>query len=322
MRWMMCAVCLLVAATAQAASAWKPERPIEVVVGTGPGGGQDKTARVLARILQERKLVATPTTVLNRPGGGGTLAWLYLNQRPGDAHAIGVGNPTLLSNHVLGRSPLSHRDLTPLAMLFTESVAITVRADSPIRNGRDLLERLRADSGALSFSVGSSLGSANHIAMGELARLAGGDVKKLKAVVFQGGGEAMTALLGGHVDLIASAVNNVVPHLPQGKIRVLGITSVHRLGGVLAGVPTWREQGADVTTSNWRMVAGARGLDASRIAYWDDALKRAVDTDEWKADLERNGFEPLYMPAAASQAYLQAQYDALRRALGELGMTK
>lgn len=314
--------CLLPIFAMPAAAQWKPERNVEIIVGTGPGGGQDKTARTLQRIMQERKLLPVPVSVVNKPGGGGAVAWTYLNQHAADAHYVEIGNPTLLTNNIIGRSTISYTDFTPLAILFTESVAISVRADSPLKTGRDLMERLRQDSASVSFSVGSSLGSANHIAMGELARLAGADTKRLKAVVFQGGGEAMTALLGGHVDLIASAANNVVPHIAAGKIRVLGITAPHRLAGPLAAVPTWREQGAEVTTNNWRMVAGGKSLSAAQIAYWEDVLRRATETEEWKADLQRNGFENLFMTHEPALAFLKSQNEALRRALADIGMAK
>jgi putative tricarboxylic transport membrane protein len=259
---LLCAVCL--AGNAHAAD-WRPERGIEIIVGTGVGGGQDKSARIVQRVLQERKLVAASPqvtiTVVNKPGGGGAVGWNYLNQHAGDAHYVEIGNPTLLTNHIVGRSPMTYTDVSIIATLFTESVALSVRAESPIKSIRDLAERLRNDVTSVSFSVGSSLGSANHIAMARLARLAGADPRRMKAVVFQGGGEAITALLGGHVDLIASAANNVVPHMASGKIRVLGVTSEKRLEGSFAAVPTLREQG---TTSPSAMAACLQARAASR----------------------------------------------------------
>lgn len=304
------------------AAEWQPEHNVEIIVGTGAGGGQDKTARTLQRILQTQGIVAVPLAVVNKPGGGGALGWSYLNQHAGDAHYIEIGNPTLLTNHIIGRAQISYTDVVPLAILFTESVAFSVRADSPIRDGRDLIERLRRDPASLSFSVGSSLGSANHIAMGEVARLAGADPRRLKAVVFQGGGNAMTALLGGHVDLIASAANNVVPHIAAGKIRVIGITAAQRLPGPLSVVPTWREQGADVTVNNWRMVAGAKGITATEVAYWDAALAKVNESAAWQQDLQRNGFEDVFMTHEAAQRFLKAQYESLRRALTEIGLAR
>ena len=316
----LAAVCAF-AGNTQAAD-WKPERNVEIIVGTGVGGGQDKSARTLQRILQDRRLVAVPLTVVNKPGGGGAVGWNYLNQHAGDAHYVEIGNPTLLTNHIAGRSPLTYTDVSIIAMLFTESVALSVRAESPLKTVRDLAERLRSDVASVSMSVGSSLGSANHIAMARLARLAGADPRKLKVVVFQGGGESMTALLGGHVDVIASAANNVVPHMAGGKIRVLGVTADKRLEGSFAGVPTLREQGHNVTISNGRLLAGPRGMTPAQIAYWESALAKMVETPEWKKDLDQNEFEPLFLASKPAQAYLKTQYEELRQALTDIGMAK
>ena len=305
-----------------AAAQWKPERNIEIIVGTGPGGGQDKTARTVQHLLTDKRFIEAPVTVVNKPGGGGAVGWAYLNQHAGDAHYAVIGTTTLLTSQIIGRSPVGFTDITPLAMLLSESVALSVRQESPLLTGKDLVERLKKDASSVSASIGSSVGGPNHIAFALIAKAAGGDVKKLKTVVFQGGGEAITATLGGHVDLISSAANNVIPHLAAGKMRVLGIAAPQRLGGVFAKVPTWKEQGIDVQITNWRMLAGPKGLTAAQIAYWDGALAKLVKTDEWKKDLDNNVFENTYMNSDETRRYLKAQYDQFHAALSEVGLAK
>ena len=305
-----------------AAAQWKPERNIEIIVGTGPGGGQDKTARTVQHLLTDKRFIEAPVTVVNKPGGGGAVGWAYLNQHAGDAHYAVIGTTTLLTSQITGRSPVSFTDITPLAMLLSESVALSVRQESPLLTGKDLVERLKKDASSVSASIGSSVGGPNHIAFALIAKAAGGDVKKLKTVVFQGGGEAITATLGGHGDLISSAANNVIPHLAAGKMRVLGIAAPQRLGGVFAKVPTWKEQGIDVQITNWRMLAGPKGLTAAQIAYWDGALAKLVKTDEWKKDLDNNVFENTYMNSDETRRYLKAQYDQFHAALSEVGLAK
>src|SRR5579862_384038 len=127
---------LAYAATAQ----WKPEKNVEIIIGTSPGGGQDKTGRVLQHLLQDKRLIDVAATVVNKPGGGGSVAWIYLNQHAGDGHFLAVGTTTLLTNQIIGRSAIGHNDITPVTMLLAESVTFSVREDSPIKNGRDLLE--------------------------------------------------------------------------------------------------------------------------------------------------------------------------------------
>jgi putative tricarboxylic transport membrane protein len=301
---------------------WKPDKPIEIIVGTGVGGGQDKSARTVQKILQEQKLVDVPVSVVNKPGGGGAVGWTYLNQHAGQGNIVYVGNPTLLTNHIAGRSPVNYTHVTPLAILLSESVAISVLPTSPFATGKDLLTRLKAGAGSVSVAVGSSLGSTNHIAMALLAKAAGGDAKKLRTVVFQGGGEAITALLGGHIDVNSSAANNVVPQLEAGKIRVLGVAAPRRLGGVLASVPTWKEQGVNAIVTNWRMVCGPKGMTTAQIAYWDRVLARMVQTPEWKKDLEANVFEDTYLASAATERYMQQEYEQFRAALAIVGLAK
>ena len=301
---------------------WKPQKPVEIIVGTGAGGGQDKTARTLGRLLTEQRLLEPAVNIVNKPGGGGAVGWAYLNQHAGDAHYVEIANTTLLTNQINGRSAIGYADITPLAILYSESVAISVRTESSLITGRDLIERLRKDSASLSVSVGSSAGGPNHIAYALIAKAAGGDVRKLRTVVFQGGGEAVTATLGGHVDLISSAANNVIPFLAAGKMRVLGITTSQRLAGALANVPTWKEQGIDVHITNWRLLAGPKNMTAAQIAFWDAAIARLVKSDEWKKDLDANVFENTYMNSEAAKRYLKTEYDQFHAALTEVGLAK
>ena len=315
-----CVAPLMVAANAQAQ--WKPEKAVEIIVGTGPGGGQDKTARTVQHLLTDKRLVEVPVTVVNKPGGGGSVGWAYLSQRAGDAHYVMVVTTTLLTSQITGRSTLGYADVTPLAMLLSEAVAISVREESPLRSGKDLVERLKKDASSVSVSIGSSVGGPNHIALALIAKAAGGDAKRLKTVVFQGGGEAITATLGGHVDLISSAANNVIPHLAAGKMRVLGIAAPQRLGGVFANVPTWKEQGVDVHITNWRLLAGPKGLSAAQIACWDAALAKLAKTDEWKKDLDNNVFENTYMDSATARRYLKSEFEQFHAALSEVGLAK
>lgn len=305
-----------------AAQAWKPAREVTIVVGTGAGGGQDAAARALQRMLTERKLVEVPIAVVNKPGGGGALGWTFLNQHAGDGHYLQIANPLLVTNHLMGRAVVSPADITPISTLLEAATALSVRADSPLKSGADLAERLKKDSSSLSVSVGSSLGYTNHISIALITKAAGGDVRRIKAVVFQGSGEAMTALLGGHVDMIVTDASNTVPHLAAGRIRVLGVAAPQRLGGPLAAIPTWREQGLDAQVTTWRMLAGPRGMTPPQVAYWEGVVAALVRTEEWKKDLERNVFEDLHLGSEESRKYLRAQSDLFRGILSELGLAK
>jgi len=209
-RWVMMVSLLVLVTmpeTGWAQSAWKPQSPLEISVPSGPGGGTDHTARVLQRILQERQIVDVPVSVANKSGGGGLVALNYLKQLNGNAHYVQIASAILLSNHIVGRSTVNYTDLTPIALLQSEYIVLAVKSDSPIRTMNDLLARLKRDPGAVSISVGTSLGGANHSAAAAIARAAGADPRKLRTVVFKSSSEAAVAALGGHIDLTSSSAS-------------------------------------------------------------------------------------------------------------------
>jgi len=206
------------------ASRWKPSRNVEVVVQSATGGSSDRSARVTQKLLTA--LPGFPSvSVNNKPGAGGLLSLHYLNQHAGDAHFIATLSTTALTNHLLGLSPLSYRHFTPLCILLREYPVFVTRIDSPIGNARDLVERLRKDPSSVSFAYATARGNHNHVMIGLLIQAAGGDPRKAKAIVYNAGGEATTAALGGHVDVGVVAPANVIPLLAAGKIRVLGIAA-------------------------------------------------------------------------------------------------
>lgn len=314
------AVALLIAAAPAVAQEWKPERNVEIIVPSGPGGGTDKTGRTVQSLLQNLKLV-DKSTVVNKPGAGGRLGLLYLNQHAGDGHFVSVSTVPLLTNHITGASNVTYTDVTPLAQLFSEYILFAVRADSPVKNGNDLVQRLKQDPQSLSIGV-TAVGGTSHMAAGLVLSKAGGDARRLKIVVFKAGGEVTTALLGGHVDVVPAPVANLLPHIKSGKLRALAISSSRRLTGELAQVPTWREQGIDAVFDTWRGMVGPRGMNAGQIAYWDRVFSRMTQADDWKKDLAQNYWGDNYLNSSQARAYLDREYKDFKGILGDLGLLK
>lgn len=305
-----------------AAQAWRPDKPIEIVVPTTPGGGIDRSARLLQKILQDGGLVSVPVTVVNKPGGGGVVSLVYLNQHAGDAHFIAINSPNLIANDINGRGSVKYRDVTPLANLFSEYTVVAVRADSPLRTGQDFVDRLRKDPASLAVSTPTTLGSVNHLSFALVAKAAGVDPRKLKAVVLGSGGDAVTALLGGHIDAHTGTPSSVVRMVQADKIRVIGILAPIRIGGPYANTPTWSEQGYKAVMDTWRGVIGAQGLTSSQIAYWDGILAKAVTTEIWKQALEQNTWEENYLNSAQTRKLFETEYANYRAILSDLGMVK
>jgi putative tricarboxylic transport membrane protein len=245
---------------------WKPEKNVEIIVGSGAGGGIDGTARLIQRIWQSTNLVTPSSTVLNRPGGGGAVGWGYMNQHPGDGHYISVSPTNLITNRITGSHDLNHTDVTALAMLFHEYSTLTVRNDSPFRSANDLVARLRSAPESVSIGL-PSVGNVFHLGAARITRLAGGDPRKLKTVIFKSPAESLAALLGGHIDLVPTAPANVISHLKAGTVRVLAVTAPNRTTGDFAAVPTLREQGLNVVVTNWRAIVGPRSMSPGQVAY-------------------------------------------------------
>ena len=326
MRWQDLSLAFVLACTAsqsQAQPAWKPDRNVEIVVPSAPGGSNDKTARTVERIIQEKRLLAgTTLTVVNKPGGGNMMTMNYLIQHPGDAHYVMVGTPTILTNHIIGASPLNYTDFTPIASLFNDYVVFAVKADAPFKSGRELAERLKKDPKSVSIGFATAVGSHNHIAAGLLAKTIGADVRSLKVIAFKGSAEAITALLGGHIDLVTTAAGNVAEHVTAGKLRVVGVAANQRLPGPFASVPTWKEQGINVVFGGWRSIMGPKGMTPAQIAFWEKILSQVVATPEWKTDLERNYWSNDFALSEQYKADLKHDYTSMKAVLSELGLAK
>jgi len=304
------------------AQTWSPQKNVEIVVGSAPGGSNDKTGRTVEKILSEKKLVATTLTVNNRPGGGGNIMLTYVSQKAGDAHYLAVATPSLLTNHIVGQSTLNYTDFTPIASLFNDYIVFAVNPDSGIKNGRDLIERLKKDPKSISIGFATALGSHNHIGAGLLMKAIGGDAKALKAIAFKGSAEAITALLGGHIDLVTTAAGNVDAQVAAGKLRIVGIAANKRFPGALANVPTWKEQGANVVFGGWRAIVGPRGMSAAQSAYWEGALRKVVETAEWKQDLDKNYWSDDFVTGEQFRKDMTTDYAAMKAVLVDLGLAK
>ena len=319
---LLSAVALLVSSTDVLAQAWSPQRNVEIVVGSAPGGSNDKTARQVERILLEKKLVNVSLSVVNRPGGGGSIAFTSVYQRAGDPHYLLVGTTALLSNHIVGLSTLSHRDFTPIASLFNDYVVFAVNPESPIKTGKDLIERLKKDTKSISVGFATSFGNHQHITIGLLVKAVGGNARDLKVVVFKGSAEAITAVLGGHVDLVVAGAVNVAPHVQTGRLRVVGVAGPKRFGGMLAAAPTWREQGVDLVSGGWRAILAPKDLTAAQVAYWEGVLRKATEYPEWKTDVENNFWTDDFVTGPQLRKDLDKDYADMKAVLVDLGLAK
>lgn len=313
---------LATSAAVAAAQAWSPSKNVEIVVPNPPGGSNDKTARSLERILVTNKLLPVTLSIQNKSGGGGSIAYTYVQQHPGDPHYLVVAGPAILTNHIVGSTPLRHSDLTAVASLFDDYTVFAVAANSSLKTGKDLIDRLRKDPKSVTIGFSPLLGSHNHIAAGVLMKTIGGNARDLKVVAFKGSAEAVTTLLGGHIDLVTTAAGNVAPHVAAGRLRVIGITSAQRFPGAFSTVPTWKEQGADFTFGAWRSIFAPKGLTPQQLAYWEGVLRKSTEAPEWKEELEKNIWSDVFTGSAQFTKDLEQDYASMRAVLVDLGLAK
>jgi putative tricarboxylic transport membrane protein len=312
------------AASNQKASGY-PEKALTLVAPSGAGGGWDMTARTIAKVLTETKTIDKAITVENKPGGGGAVFMAeYATKDVKDNYKLFVNSPPILINHLKkeGNSPYGFQDTTPLAQLTKDFGAIAVAADSKYNDLKSLLDDLKADPSKFTVAGGSAPGSMDHLVSILPAFKYGIDPKQVKYVSYDGGGEAITALLGGNADVLGTDASSLDQYVKAGKIKVLAVAAPERLGGSLKDVPTMKEQGIDAEFLIWRGIFGPKEMSADAKKFWDDALKQLVETDQWKAEMTANNWQTDYKNSDDFKAFLTEQETQVKDMLTALGMQK
>lgn len=299
-----------------------PEKNIEVIAPASPGGGWDMTARAVQKVIKDNDLAPQSLVVVNKPGGGGAVGWTYLKTKAGDPYYLAMDSSLILLNQLLGRSELSYKDFTPIATMTTEWCAIVVKADSPFNDGAELMKALSEDPEALSVGVAPSLGNDDHLSFVLAAKKYGVEIKKLRMVVYESGGDLLPALLGGHVDVLTCSVSEASEFAKAGDAKMLAVSSDQRLTGDLAEVPTWKELGVDMEFPHWRGIVGPPEMPAEAIAWWDETLTKMVQTENWKQVLTNNEWEDYYKNSEQTAALLEEQYQVYKELVELLGLAQ
>lgn len=302
-----------------------PKNNITLVAPSGAGGGWDLTARSIAKTMNDTKLIEKPITVENKPGGGGAVYMAeFATKEAKNDYALMVKSPPILinNNKAEGNSPYGYKDTTPLAQLTRDYGAIVVKNDSDFKTLQDVLDAIKADSKAVTLAGGSAPGSMDHLVGVLPAFEAGIDPKTVKYVSYDGGGEAVAALLGGNADVIATDASTIATYVKSGDVRVLAVSSTERLEGDLADVPTFKESGIDAEFTIWRGIFGPKEMSEGAKNYWSEKLSEMVETEEWKAELTKNGWASEYRNAEDFTKYLEDQDKVIVELLTALGMQK
>lgn len=287
------------------------------MIGANPGGGWDQAGRTLGAAMVSAG-VAKSASYDNRGGAGGTICLTqFVNTDKGNPNALLVTGAVMVGAIETNKPPVTLKNATPIARLFTDTMVITVPASSPIKSIKDLTAQLKANPGSVSWGGGSK-GSIDHILAGLIAKDIGVDPKRINYVPFQGGGEASASVLGGHVTAGIAGVSEFLPFIKSGKMRALAVTSKDRV----ADIPTLKEQGVNVEIYNWRGVYGAPGITPEQRKALTDAVVKATESPSWKQALAKNDWTPFLLTGDEFGKFVDAESARLGAMLRELGVAK
>jgi putative tricarboxylic transport membrane protein len=306
----------LACAAAPAGAQFKPSKPIEVIVHTGPGGGGDVLARFISQAIEKEKLAPVRLQVNNKPGGGGLTAMNYVVEKKGDAHAIAVFTGIWLANPLTqAEAKVTFKDLTPVVRLVLEPAVIAVKNDAPYKTLKDFIEAAKKSPGQLKQS-GGSITSRDNVIRQLLMKNTGASWTYIS---FPGGGERIAALLGGHVNIMVVEPQEAGEHLRAGNLRVLAQVTDKRLKA-FPDVPTLKEAGFDVpVVPQVRGIVAPPGVPADAVAYYEDLFGRLVKTATWKKYLEDNHFEDGFQRSKGLARFADEFTNRMRDILKEAG---
>ncbi|MGL4767519.1 MAG: tripartite tricarboxylate transporter substrate binding protein [Formosimonas sp.] len=300
-------------------------KALTMVAPSDAGGGWDKTARSITKVMTDTKLVSVPMSVENVPGASGAkFLAAYLAKDVGNDAKLFVNSPPILINNLKKEgSPSGYKDVTPLAALTQDFGVLAVKAESPIKDVKELIAKIKADPSKVSIAGGSSPGSMDHLLALLPLQKSGVDITKVKYLPFDGGGKAVVALLGGEAEVLSTDASGVAEMAKAGKVRVLSVSAPARLAeGPLTAVPTLKESGIDAEFVIWRGVFGPKDMSPSAYKFWQAALKDLSAKPEWKAELQAQGWTGDFKDGEQFKAFLAQQESVLGGLLSSLGLGK
>jgi putative tricarboxylic transport membrane protein len=295
---------------------FKPSKQIEAVVHTGPGGGSDLLARAIAELLQKEKLITQRMQVVNKPGGGPAVAMSYLAEKKGETHTIGFFTGVWVTNPLTtAEATVTVKDLTPIVRLVLEPAVIAVKADSPYKNMKDFIDAAKKNPKQLAQS-GGTITSRDNLMRLLIQKSTG---TQWNFISFPSGGERISNLLGGHVQMMVIEPQEAGEQIRAGNLRVIASLTEKRLAS-LPNVPTLKEQGVDVPLiPQARGVVAPPGVSREVVQYWEGVFDRFDKTATWKQYLEQNQFEEGYLKGLPLSKFFDDLTVQMRDVLKEAG---
>ncbi|GCL73481.1 tripartite tricarboxylate transporter substrate binding protein [Paenibacillus naphthalenovorans] len=297
-----------------------PTKDIEFVVPYSPGGGSDINARTLAQVMKNEKLVDKNIMIVNKPGGTGAIGNAYTFSKKGDAHTIMTWVSGQQAATVVNNAQVTLKDLTPIATLAVDSFLVLVKASSPYKTFDDLVQAAKANPEKITIG-GAGATQEDYLIYHMINKHAGA---KLKYVTFNSGGEAMTALMGGHIDVVSSNPNEVIAQIEAGELRALATTSEERLSSPLDNIPSFKDIGyPEIQLTQFRAVAGPPDMPKEAVKYWEEVFKKVSESKDWQENyIKKNHLKSEYKNAEESKAYFEEALNLYLEIHKEAGTIK
>lgn len=298
-----------------AANAAYPEKPIEFVLHSAPGGGMDLFTRTVAHILEKSGIVKQKIQVSNRRGGAATVAINYVVDKKGDPYVLQHWTTSPLNTILRGTTKVkSWSDLTIIGTLVEDPNLAVGLKNTPYKDMGELVEYAKKNPNKVSAGI-QTIGGSEHIIAHRIEKATGA---KLNVTSFN---VSVVALLGGHIDMCFGTVGETISHAEGDKLKVLATTTVNRIP-FLPDVPTMKDLGINASFTQYRGFWGGPGFPDYAVKFWEDAFAKLMETQEWKDFMSKNHMVPTYMTAAETIKFMGPYYEELARDVKELDSYK
>jgi len=271
----------------------------------------------MEKVIKDEKLYPKNIAVVNKVGGSGAVAFAYVASKKGDPYVWLTATTSFLTTPARGQVPVSYKDFTMLARLSDDNFTIVVRSDSPYKTAKDLIDAAKAKPNGIKWG-GTNVGSDDHIFMYLLQKATG---VQFNFISLTSGGDVMTNLLGGHVDVASANLGEALTQLEAKKIRLLAIGSAKRMEKY-PDVPTLAEQGINFSYSQTRMIAAPGGLPAGAREYMTSLLKKMTEAPGWKKYLDENDQQANWMEGAELDKFIAKYNDDIVALVTDLGLVE
>nr|WP_297460018.1 tripartite tricarboxylate transporter substrate-binding protein [uncultured Halomonas sp.] len=311
--------------SASMAMAFEPTGKVECIAPSDPGGGWDFTCRSVGNVLETLEMVPGSVQTINMAGAGGGVAYAHtVSKRAGDDQLLVAASTATTTRLAQGQFPGMNADqVTWIGAVGADYGIIAVSADSEYQTLQDLMNALKEDPQSVKFAGGSANGGWDHLKVLITANAAGvDDLPKIGYLSYNNGGEAMTQVVGGHVDAFTGDISEAQGFMESGDLRVLAVLSEERLPGKFSDIPTAREQGIDSIGPNWRGFYMPGDISDEAKQYWVNAIDELYASEEWKSVMKKNGLMPFHPGADKFENFVKSQIRSIEDLSKDIGLIK